>query len=194
MNRFIKSLSAMVIASFVVFSMVGCGGKSVVKDTGSAAEAELTHPKLIEDLIQKKYSQSIHAVGQGSAPDKITAVKKARLDAQNQIGYTFRNDMSALQKSFLEAVNNEQLEEYVSTIESFTNITLQGVTEAKSMLSQGKDGYTAYVLMTISAETIKDLIDERTNTLTNFKALKAYKELEERVAKDNAARAQADPQ
>ena len=47
--------------------------------------------------------------------------------------------------------------------------------------------------MTISAETIKDLIDERTNTLTNFKALKAYKELE-RVAKDNAARAQADPQ
>ena len=98
MNRFIKSLSAMVIASFVVFSMVGCGGKSVVKDTGSAAEAELTHPKLIEDLIQKKYSQSIHAVGQGSAPDKITAVKKARLDAQNQIGYTFRNDMSALQR------------------------------------------------------------------------------------------------
>ena len=40
MNRFIKSLSAMVIASFVVFSMVGCGGKSC-KDTGSAAEAEL---------------------------------------------------------------------------------------------------------------------------------------------------------
>ena len=60
MNRFIKSLSAMVIAH-LWFSMVGCGGKSVVKDTGSLTE--LTHPKLIEDLIQKKYSQSIHAVG-----------------------------------------------------------------------------------------------------------------------------------
>jgi hypothetical protein len=60
------------------------------------------------------------------------------------------------------------------------------------MLSKGKDGYTAYVLMTVSAETIKNLIDEKTNALTNFKALAAYKELEDRVAKDNAARAQPD--
>lgn len=194
MNRFIKSIGAVVAVSFVVVSMVGCAGKTAMKDTGEADDAVIANPRPIENLIEKKYSRSIHAVGQGSAPDKVTAVKKARLDAEHQIANTFRNDVSGLQKSFLEAVNNEQLEEYRAAVESFTNITLQGVSEAKSMLSKGKDGYTAYVLMTVSAETIKNLIDEKTSALTNFKALQAYKELEDRVAKDNAARAQADPQ
>jgi hypothetical protein len=35
---------------------------------------------------------------------------------------------------------------------------------------------------------LKKLIDEQTNALTGFKALQAYKELEDRVAKDNAAK------
>jgi hypothetical protein len=128
----------------------------------------------------------------GSHPDRITAAKKARLDAQNQIANTFRNEVSALQKSFLEAVNDQQLEEYRNTVESFTNIELQGVSEAKATFSEGKDGYTAYILMTVSAETLKDLIDEKTAKLTNFKALQAYQELEARVEKDKAARAAAD--
>lgn len=194
MNRFIKSIGVAVSVSFLVVSMIGCAHNKQPINTGEAEDAVIANPKVIESLIEKKYSQSIHAVGQGSALDKVTAVKKARLDAQNQIANTFRNDISALQKSFLEAVNNEQLEEYRNTVESFTNITLQGVSEAKSMLSKGKNGYTAYVLMTVSAETIRNLIDEKTNALTNFKALEAYKELEGRVAKDNAARAQPDPQ
>jgi hypothetical protein len=191
MNRFIKSVG-MLAVSFSVIAMIGCAGTKKPIETGEADEAVISNPKPIESLIEKKYSQSIHAVGQASALDKVTAVKKARLDAQQQIADVFRNDISNLQKSFLEAVNKEQLEEYRNTVESFTNITLTGVSEAKSMLSKGKDGYTAYVLMTVSAETIKNLIDEKTNALTNFKALAAYKELEDRVAKDNAARAQPD--
>lgn len=193
MNHFIKSIG-MLAVSLAVVSIIGCGGKVAVKDTGKTVDAEGAYPKAIESAIEKKYSQSIHAVGMASSLDKVTAAKKARLDAENQIANTFRNDLSALQKSFLEEVNNQQLEEYRNTVESFTNITLQGVSEAKAMVTQGKDGYTAYILMTVSAETIRDLIDERTNALTNFKALEAYKELEERVAKDNAARAQADPE
>lgn len=194
MNRLIKCISAGITVSYLVVSMIGCAANNRPINTGSPGDAETGIPKLIENMIEKKYSQSIHAVGEASSTDKVIAVKKARLDAEHQIANTFRNDMSGLQKNFLEEVNNQRLEEFRVTVESFTNITLQGVSEAKQMLSKGKEGYTAYVLMTVSAETIKNLIDEKTSALTNFKALQSYKELEDRVAKDNAARAQSDPQ
>jgi hypothetical protein len=38
------------------------------------------------------------------------------------------------------------------------------------------------------------MIDERTNALTSFKAMKAYKELEDRVAKEKEAQAKPDPE
>ena len=191
MNRFLKSITMLAVSSFAFAFLAGCGGNKTL-DRGNPDEAEGMYPPAIEKLIQKKYASSIHAVGMGSHPDRITAAKKARLDAQNQIANTFRNEVSALQKSFLEAVNDQQLEEYRNTVESFTNIELQGVSEAKATFSEGKDGYTAYILMTVSAETLKDLIDEKTAKLTNFKALQAYQELEARVEKDKAARAAAD--
>jgi hypothetical protein len=191
MNRFIKAVSIAVTSSVFALSFIGCAG-TIKKKTGAAGDAESLYPKIIENLLEKKYAQSIKAVGMGTDPDKVTAAKKARLDAENQIANVFRNDLSALQKSFLEAVNQEHLEEYRNTVESFTNIQLQGISEAKATIAEGKDGFTAYILMTVSAETLKNLIDQKTSALTNFKAMKAYKELEDRVAKDNAARAVPD--
>jgi hypothetical protein len=193
MYRFLKTAAMLVSVSFLFSAFIGCGAP-IKKKTGSADDAGSLYPKVIEDLLEKKYNQSIKAVGLGTDPDRVTAAKKARLDAENQIANVFRNDLSALQKSFLEAVNQEHLEEYRNTVESFTNIQLQGVSEAKATVSEGKDGYTAYILMTVSAETLKNLIDQKTSALTNFKALKAYKELEDRVAKDNAARSTAEPE
>ena len=60
------------------------------------------------------------------------------------------------------------------------------------MSVEGKDGYTAWVLKVVSAEVLKNLIDDRTNALTNFKALQTYKELEDRVAKEKEAAAKAE--
>jgi len=191
MNRLLKNAFLFISLSCFTVALLGCAS-SVKKSTGSAEEATSLYPKVIEDLLEKKYALSIKAVGMGSHPDRVTATKKARLDAENQIANIFRNEVSALQKSFLEAVNQEQLEEYKNTVESFTNIELQGVTEAKAVLTEGKDGFTAYILMTVSAETLKDLIDQKTNALTNLKATEAYKELEERVAKDKAAREESE--
>lgn len=190
MNRFLKKAAFLISITFVSYALIGCAS-TAKRNTGSADEEMRMYPKSIEKLLEAKYSHSIKAVGMGSHPDRVTAAKKARLDAQNQISNVFRNEVSALQKSFLEAVNEEQLEEYRNTVESFTNIEMQGVSEAKAALTEGKDGYTAYVLMTVSAETLKELVDQKTNAMTNLKAVEAYKELEERVAQDKAARAAA---
>ena len=188
MNRFLRSATMLVVSSFEFISIIGCAGTKTKLGNNKGDDV---YPTKIEKAFEK-YSSSVRAVGIASSADRVTAMKKARLDAQNQIATTFRNDVSALAKSFLEEVNDKKLEEYRNTVESFTNIQLQGVSEVKSSMSEGKDGYTAYILMVVSAETLKDLIDQKTAKLTNFKALQAYKELEARVEKDNAARAAAD--
>ena len=192
MISFTNKISVVCIALFLSMALINCGGsKTMKKDLGSEDDAKGLYTKAIDKLIEKKYASSIKAVGMGAHPDKITAIKKARLDAKAQIARVFRDEISVLSKSFLEAVNEQKLEEMKETVEGFTNIELTGVQEAKAEYTEGKDGYTGYVLMVVSAETLKELIDQRTNVLTNFKALQAYKELEERVEKDKAARAAA---
>lgn len=190
-----KGTRAVLVGAGLCFltAVVGCGGKqSMKKDLGDEGDAQGLYPRAIEKLMNKEYAKSVKAVGMGTHPDKITAVKKARLDAKQQIARQFREEISLLQKSFVEAVNEKKLEEMKETVEGFANIELSGVEEIKTMYTEGKNGYTGYVLMAVSAETLKNMIDERTNQLTNFKAMKAYKELEERVAKDKAARAAAE--
>jgi hypothetical protein len=192
MNRFTSKIVGLAVVASVFVMLFGCaGGKSLKKDSGDANEAKSVYPAVIEKLMEGKYAASIKAVGLATHPDQSVALEKAGLDADQKIAQQFEMELSSLQKKFLEAVNEQKLEEYKNTVENFTNIKIQGVTIVKEMASEGKDGYRAFVLKVVSAETLKKLIDERTNALTNFKALAAYKELEDRVAKDNAAKAAA---
>jgi hypothetical protein len=189
MSRFTKKMVGLTTVAAVSVMLFGCaGGKSLKKDSGGADDAKSVYPSTIEKLMEGKYAPAIKAVGIATHPDQTVALEKAGLDADQKIAQQFKMELSSLQKKFLEAVNDQKLEEYKNTIENFTTIEIQGVTIAKEMASEGKDGYKAYVLKVVSAETLKNLIDERTNALTNFKAMKAYQELEERVAKEKAAK------
>jgi uncharacterized alkaline shock family protein YloU len=132
--------------------LMGCGGsKSLKKDTGDAKDARGIYPEVIEKLMKGKYAKSINAVGMATHPDQTIALEKAGLDADQKIAQQFQMEISSLQKKFLEAVNDQKLEEYKNTVENFVNIKIQGVTTEKEMTSEGKDGYKAYVLKVVSA-------------------------------------------
>jgi hypothetical protein len=193
MTGFKSSIACMTGVALVSFFLVGCGGgKSLKIDTGKARDASSAYPAAIEKLMEGKYAKAIKAVGIATHPDQTVALEKAGLDADQKVAKQFEMEVSSLQKKFLEAVNQQKLEEYKNTVENFVNIKVQGVTVVKEMSVEGKDGYTAWVLKAVSAEVLKNLIDDRTNALTNFKALQAYKELEDRVAKEKEAAAKAE--
>ena len=189
MKRFAAKVTG-IAAVVLSVALMGCAGhKSMKKDYGDNAKD--VFPSKIRSLYDGKYAKSIRAVGIATHPDQPTALEKAGLDADQKVAQQFQMEISALQKKFLEAVNDQKLEEYRNTVENFVNIKIQGVTEVYQMTAQGKDGYTAFVLKVVSAEMLKNLIDEKTNALTSFKALQAYKELEDRVAKEKEDAAKA---
>lgn len=189
--KLLKKLSVIAIVAIMSISLVGCGEEKAKKDLANPNKSFSLYPKDIEKLIKKEYSKSITAVGIASHPNAITAMKKARLQADVEIARQFEQEIAAVQKNFLEAVNDEQLEDYRETIEGFTLIKIQGAKAVKELVSETKDGYTAYVLKVVDAATLKELIDQKTNAITEFKALNAYKDLENRVAQEKALQAGA---
>ncbi len=183
-----KRLVAVATVGLIALSLVGCG-KSVVKDHGDLDDAEGIYPKSIEKLIRKEYKHAIKDVGMATNPDKIMAFKKARMDADVKIARQFEQEVASLRKSYVEMVNDKSLDHQSEVNETFTLIKLRGSEVGKEMITEGKDGYTAYVLKVVSAEKLKQLADQQTDALTEFKATQAYKGLEDRVAQEKAARA-----
>ena len=193
MKGFKTAASRFVALAVVSMVLAGCAGnKSFKEDTGDVAKAKSIYPAEFKKLMDGKYANSIKGVGIATHADQVVAKQKAELDADQQLAEQFQMEISALQKKFLEAVNDQKLEEYKNTVENFVNIKIRGATIMDEMETEGRDGYKAYVLKVVSAETLKGLIDEQTNALTNFKALQAYKELEDRVVKDNEAKAKSE--
>ncbi|MDR0304231.1 MAG: hypothetical protein LBH98_05605 [Chitinispirillales bacterium] len=176
-------------AAFAALSLavVGCGEKKV-KDYGKMNEAVSVYPKEIQKLLDKEYKESISAVGQATHADQITALKKARFDATQQIAAQFQQEVASLQKHFLEAVNDSQTEDFRQTEEIFVLTTLHGDKVIKEMTTQGKDGYKAYVLRALDVAALKNMLDEQKNAQTLIKANSAYKELEARVEREKMSR------
>lgn len=183
----ILKVAAVVAVSLVTF---GCGNKAV-KDYGDMKDAAGVYPKEIQKLLDKEYKESVSAVGQATHPDQITALKKARFDATQQIAAQFQQEVASLQKRFLEAVNESQIEDFRQTEEIFVLVTLHGDKIIKEMTTKGKDGYTAYVLRALDVAAIKNMLDEQKNAETVIKANAAYKDLEARVEREKMARTSA---
>lgn len=183
-----KKLLGFVAIAALSLAVIGCGEKKV-KDYGKTNDAVSVYPKEIQKLLDKEYKESITAVGQATHTDQITALKKARFDATQQIAAQFQQEVASLQKHFLEAINDSQTEDFRQTEEIFTLVTLHGDKIIKEMTTQGKDGYKAYVLRALDVSALKNFLDEQKNAETLIKANAAYKDLEARVEKEKAARA-----
>jgi hypothetical protein len=183
-----KKLLGIVAIAALSLAVVGCGEKKV-KDHGKLSDAAGVYPKEIQKLLDKEYKESISAVGMATNTDQITALKKARFDATQQIAAQFQQEVASLQKHFLEAVNDSQTEDFRQTEEIFVLVTLHGDKVIKEMTTQGKDGFTAYVLRALDVAALKNFLDEQKNAETLIKANAAYKDLESRVEREKAARA-----
>ena len=158
--------------------MIGCAGTKPGKGYVSDIPSE------IQKLIKDKYSEALYSVGTATGPNEGIAKRKATMQARAEIAREFKAQIDGLKKMYEEAVNNKSLEEYKQTIEIFASLEVSGSKIAKSMVRKEKTGYSAKVLVVVSAEQLKAIIDEKMQALTSFRASKAYKELEERVEKE----------
>jgi len=187
----IVAFSRLVCISAIGLLALSCGGsKSAVKDFGSADQEVRIFPKSIEDLMNKRYKESIKAVGFAGSPDIEIARSKAMDDASDKIARQFKQEVSFWDKRFQNELNGTQLEDYQKTTQQFGNVTLQGIQNAKEVMTKGKDGYMVYVLLVISFDTFQKLLNDQKDALTVAKATKAYKELEDRVAREKAVQSE----
>ena len=90
-----------------------------------------------------------------------------------------------LQKDYQEALQGQASGEYNQVMEIFSHLR----SVAQNCQIDGQSGawdlYSAKVLVVVSAEQLKDIIDQKLRDYTSFKATRAYRELERRVEKEN---------
>ena len=185
----LKSILPVLFVAAVSMVLVGCGGAK--KNYGADEEAKSAYPAQIQTLIDTKFKESIWAVGIATSTSEKIAYDKAGLAADVEIAKVFEQEIANLQKSFTEAVNDDYVEDYRQTVESFTLFTLRGSKE-ESRLKKGPDPdgvFTAYILKVASPQIIKDQLDAIKGAETAIKAQAAYAELEDRIEKEKARRA-----
>ncbi len=166
-----------VITVMLTFALVNCTGTKpgpgLVKDI----------PNDIQKLIKKEYSEAVYAVGTATGPMEGAATRKATMKARAEIAREFKVQVDVLQKSYEESINNKSVEKFQEATELFATLEVSGSRIAKSMVRKEKDGiYSAKVLVVVSAEQFKAILDEKMRAYTSFKASKAYKKLEEFLA------------
>ena len=172
-------------AVFVAFTLTMCGPKPPAKGYADSVPDEM------ERLVKKSYSQSVYAVGTATGPTEAIATEKATMDARAEIARQFKSQIDALQKSYEETVNDKAVEEYSQVQEIFATLEVSGSKAAKTMVRPEKKGtFSAKVLVVVSAEQLKSMLDEKMQMYTSFRASKAYEELEKRVAREKEQESQ----
>ncbi len=177
----IQTIFRGIIVVTVSFTLINCAGAK--PGTGYVEDT----PDDIQKLIKKEFSEAVYAVGTATGPDEGTSTRKATLQARAEIAREFKSQIDVLQKSYEESINDKAVEEYQQATEIFATLEVVGSKIAKSMVREEKDGtYSAKVLVVLSAEQLKALMDEKMQAYTSFRASKAYKELEERVERERS--------
>jgi len=144
-------------------------------------------PDEIEKMIKKSYSSSVYAIGSSEGPAESIAVSKATAFARAEISREFQLQIDGLQKLYEESVNDKAVHEYTQAIELLSTMELKGSQVIKTMVRQDGEMFSAKVLVVISAEALKEIMDERMADITSFRASKAYAELEERVKEEQGS-------
>jgi hypothetical protein len=178
-----EHLRTSVTAVAIACGLAACAGPKPGAGYTDAVPGEL------RELIEEKHSQGLYAVGSAVASKEGLAVRLAAARARAELAREFTARIDALQKSYQLQVNDQDNDEYQETIEILTSLELSGSTIVKSMVRPARDhSYDAKVLVVVSAEQLKKVIDREMHAYTSFRASKAYKELEERVRRERELR------
>jgi hypothetical protein len=174
-----KLLKTLVLFTAVMSSF--CGSSKIAKGYVDST------PDEINQLITKKYSTSVHAVGTAGGPDEMIAINKATMQARAEIARQFKAEVEVLQKDYQEAMMDNLSGEYNEVMEAFSALELNGSQIVKAMVRKDRaDYFSAKVLVVVSAGQLKQIIDQKMRDYTSYKATNAYKELENRVEKERS--------
>jgi len=139
-------------------------------------------PDAIQQLISKQYSNDLYAIGTAKDVDEGRAIRQATLQARVAISKQFETNISALRNSYENKINDQTVDKISDIIDELTHIKLKGSKVIKSMIRPEKDGYyTAKVLVIVSSEQLKSLIDQQLRDYTEFKFSEEYRKLMERL-------------
>ncbi len=173
------------VAASVALMAASCSSKAVNKGYQDDIPVD------IQRLIDKEYNEAIYAVGTANGPTEAIAQDKAVMAARAEIARLFQSQIDVLQKRYEETVNNKGAEEYQQVMETFATLEMRGSQIAKSMVRPERSGrYSAKALVVISAEQMKQIVDEKMSSYTSFRAAKAYEELEQRVERERNRQAE----
>ncbi len=172
-----KRLLGLIVVAAVIF-VVGCAS-NISKGYINVI------PNEIAKLIKSEYSEDIYAVGTAVAKSEGLALSKAALQARAIISRQFKSNVAALQNDYKEEINTRSVGEFTSIISELTSVTLVNSTEVLSMVKDDGGKYKAKVLVVISSEQLKDMLDQKLNEYTSFRASKAYGELLNRLKTNN---------
>lgn len=170
-------------------AFVGCGRRPA-GNFGEVADAVGVYPREIQRLLNNEFRESITAVGMATASDRLAALRRARFNATQQIAEQFQSEVASQQRAFtLDMQGNVEQDVFETVQEIFVMTTLNGDRVITEMVSQGRDGYTAFVLRALDANVLKQLLEAQANAAALREARTAWGNLEERVARERAARA-----
>jgi hypothetical protein len=189
----VKSVFAVcfVVAALI---LIGCGGgKKKPGNFGGIDEARGVYPAEIQRLVDGPFRESIWAVGMATATDQIAALRRARFEATQQIAQQFEQEVASQRRAFtLDIQGNVDNDVFETVEEIFVLTTLNGDRVVREMVSRGPDGFTAYVLRALDANVLKALLEAQKNAENLRQARNAWGSLEERIAREKAARAGTD--
>lgn len=183
-------MKGMSIADVIRWLVLGCVITGFVSMSGCAAGRpgqgySDDTPDEIERLIKHDFPEALYAVGTATGPEEGVAQRKATMQARAEIARVFKTHVDALQRSYEETVGDDGAQEYQQTIESFAALELKGSKVAKSVVRRERDGtWTSKVLVVLSAEEFKAMVDQKMKDYTSFRASQAYKDLEARVKRE----------
>jgi len=174
--------------------LIGCGsGKKKPGNFGGVEEAVGVYPAEIQRLVDGPFRESIWAVGMATANDQIAALRRARFEATQQIASQFEQEVASQRRAFTLDIQGTVDNDVFETVEEiFVMTTLNGDRVVREMVSRGKDGFTAYVLRALDANVLKALLEAQKNAENLRQARNAWGSLEERIAREKAARAGTD--
>jgi len=171
----LRSISIFTVVAVGLF-LVGCS----TTRPGKGYSTDI--PDEIERLIKNEHKDDIFAVGRAIGPNEGMAIRKAKLHALGDLAIAFKTQVNLLQKSYEAENNGKPLSDYQNVVTAFATVNLEGARTIKPMVRYEKNGtYTARVLVALSQETFKALVDKKLADYTSFRSSQAYKELETKV-------------
>ncbi len=172
--------TALWVCCLTVFLLIffGCGSKPII------AGYQSTIPEQMQERIGQRWRDGIWAVGTATGPEENVTVSKATANARAELARQFRAQVDVLERGYDESVNHESVLEYSEVKEIFATLEITGSRQDMVLVKEDRGVYSAKVLLVVSAQQFKSVIDHKLNAYTSFKAQEAYEELQARVERE----------